>query len=232
MLLHPKNMSFVDLSIYPIALDHVLSNYYVICCMIAKCLDRNDGDTYITNMEMNEKYFKCGLQNQLDLYCISRFSINILDLIIKYYISDYFKSKNNKELEALIFSKICTPTLRVLFFRIFPENVFAYIKKFDESNKNFGLDRDIIGFGYNISRKFSNANRLWRLISFNHPQSNGYLFFNEKDDIQNLLSALIEELLRSAKHSVVAINSIVNSWDKFIKNPSGIIDEKLEKYDE
>jgi hypothetical protein len=89
-----------------------------------------------------------------------------------------------------------------------------------------------IGIGYNISRNLGYENDLWRLFSFENPKSNGYLFFNEKNDLPDVLSALVEGLFRSAKQSAIAINSIIASWDNFIKDPYEIIEEKLEKFDE
>ena len=232
LLLHPKNLSFV-LNTDLFVLVHALSNYYVLCCMAARCFERNDGDTYITNRELNEGYFKCGLKNQLDLYCVSRIWPFILDSIIKSQDDTFSKSnKDNKKLEALIVSKICTPSLRVLFQRIFPANAFAYIKEFDKDSGKIGLDRDIIGLGYNTSKNLGYDNDLWRLFSFNNPKSNGYLFFNENNDLQDVLSAIIEGLYRSARQSAVAIKSIITSWDSFLKDPYEVIDEKLEKFDE
>jgi len=232
MLLHPKNLSFV-LNTNLFVLVYSFSNYYVLCCMIIRCFERNDGDTYITNREIDEAYLNCGLQNQLDIFRISRIWPDVLDSIIKSQVDTFSKSnKDNKKLEALIVSKICTPSLRVLFQRIFPENAFAYIKEFDKDSGKIGLDRDIIGLGYNTSRNLGHDNDLWRLFSFNNPKSNGYLFFNENNDLQDVLSAIIEGLYRSARQSAVAIKSIITSWDSFLKDPYEVIDEKLEKFDE
>ena len=235
LLLHPKNLSFV-LDKNLIVLVHSLSNYFVFCSMIIRCLDKNDGDTYITNREMKNSFFNCGLQNQLDIYWISRIWTEILNSIIKPQLKSFSKSdKENKNIEALIFSKISTPSIKVYFYRIFPENTFAYIKEFDvDSDKSdkLGLDRDIIGLGYNTSRNFGFNNDLWRLFSFNHPESNGYLIFNENNETRDVLPAMIEGLYRSARQSAIAINSISTSWDNFIKDPYEVIDEKLSEFDE
>jgi hypothetical protein len=232
MLLHQKNLSFV-LNTNLLVLIYSLSNYYVICCMIIRCLERNDGDTYITNREIDEAYLNCGLQNQLDIFQISRIWPGILNSIIKSQIDTFSKSnKENKNLQALIFSKISTPQLKIFFYRIFPENTFAYIKKFDADSDKFNLDGEIRGIGYNISRDLGYKNDLWRLFSFKNPESNGYLFFNEQIDQQDVLSAIIEGLYRSARQSAVAIKSIITAWDSFLKDPYEVIDEKLEKFDE
>ena len=140
LLLHPKNLSFV-LSTDLIVLIHALSNYYVLCCMAARCFERNDGDRYITNRELNEAYFKCGLQNQLDIYSISRIWPGFLGPIINIEFNNFSKSnEENKNLETLIFSRISTPSIKIFFYRIFPENTFTYIKKFDADSDKFNLD--------------------------------------------------------------------------------------------
>jgi hypothetical protein len=232
LLLHPKNLSFV-LNSDLIVLVHTLSNYYVLCCMTARCFQRNDGDRYITNRELNETYFKCGLQNQLDIYSISRIWPGFLGSLINIEVNNFSKSnKENKNLETLIFSRISTPQLKTFFYRIFPENTFAYIRKFDADSDKFNLDGEIRGIGYNISRNLGYENDLWRLFSFKNPKSNGYLFFNEKNDLPDVLTVLVKELFRSARQSAIAINSIIASWDNFLKDPYEIIDEKLEKFDE
>lgn len=232
MLLHPKNLTFV-LDTNLIVLVHSLSNFFVFCSMIIRCLERNDGDTYITNKEMEDGFFHCGLQNRLDIFSISRIWTGILDSIINIQTKNHFKpSQESKDSALLIIPGIVTPSIRVFFQRILPENIFAYIKAFDSDSDKFGFDRDISGFGYNISRNFGYENDLWRLISFNNPKSNGYLFFNEKNDLQDVLSALIEGLYRSARQSAIAIKSIITSWDNFLKEPYEVIDEKLEKFDE
>jgi hypothetical protein len=232
LLLHPKNLSFV-LNINLIVLVHSLSNYYVLCFMIIRCFERNDGDTYITNREMDEGYLNCGLQNQPDVYWISRIWPAILGSIINFEANNFSKScQENKDLEVLIFSKICTPSIKIFLHRILPENTFAYIKEFGVDSEKFNLDGDIRGIGYNISRNLGYDNDLWRLISFKNPKSNGYLFFNEKNDLPDVLTVLVKELFRSARQSAIAINSIIASWDNFLKDPYEIIDEKLEKFDE
>jgi len=232
MLLHPKNLSFV-LNSNLFLLVYSLGNYYVLCCMIIRCLKRNDGDIYITKREMDEAYLNCGLQNQLDIFQISRIWPAVLDSIINLEINNFTKSnQENNSLEVLIFSKISTPSLRIFFNRIFPENAFAYIKQFDGDTDKLGLDKDLKGIGYNISRNLGYENDLWKLFSFNNPESNGYLFFNEKNDLQDVLAALVEGLFRCAKQSAKAIKSIISSWDSFLKDPYEIIDEKLDKFDE
>ena len=182
---------------------------------------------------MDEAYLNCGLQNKLDIFQISRIWPADLDSIIDLEINNFTKSsQENKSLEVLIFSKISTPSLRIFFYRIFPENAFAYIKQFDGDKDKFGLGKDLKGIGYNISRNLGYENDLWKLFSFNNPESNGYLFFNEKNDLQDILAALIEGLFRSARQSAKAINSIISSWNRFLKEPYKIIDEKLDKFDE
>jgi hypothetical protein len=188
---------------------------------------------YITNRELNKAYFKCGLQNQLDIYCVSRIWPGVLASLINIEINNLSKSnKENKNLQALIFSKVSTPQLKIFFYRIFPENTFAYIKKFDADSDNFNLDGELRGIGYNISRNLGYENDLWRLFSFNNPKSNGYLFFNEQNDLQDVSSALIKGLYRSARQSATAIKSIIASWENFIKDPNEIIGDKLDKFDD
>jgi len=232
MLLHPKNMRFV-LDTNLIFLVHSLSNYYVLCCMIIRCFERNDGDPYITNREMDEGYYNCGLQNQLDIYRISQIWSGILNPIINLQFNNFSESnKENKDSDKLIFSRICTPSLKIFFYRIFPENIFAYIKEFDDGPGKFDSGENIRGFGYNISKNFGFDNDLWKLVSFKNPKSNGYLYFNENNDLQGFLSGLIQKLYISARQSSIAMKSIITSWDNFLKDPYEIIDGNLEKFDE
>ena len=96
--------------------------------------------------------------------------------------------------------------------RVLPEMDEEFAKKFDADSDKFNLDGEIRGIGYNISRNLGYENDLWRLFSFNNPKSNGYLFFNEKNDLPDVLTALVEGLFRSARQSAIAINSIIASW--------------------
>lgn len=232
LLLHPKNLSFV-LNLDLIVLYHSLSNYFVLCCMLIRCLDRNDGDRYITNREVDEGYFKCGLQNQFDVYWISRIWSAYLNYIIKLEVNRFSKfSQENKDPTVIVFSKICTPSLKISIHRILPENTFAYIKEFDCDPDELVLFGNLKGFGYNISRNLGYDSDLWKLFSFNYPKSNGYLYFNEKNDFQNNTGPLVGGLYKSARQSAIAIKSIITSWDTFLKDPYEIIEEKLEKFDE
>lgn len=232
LLLNPKSLSYESNTI-GFLLVQSLSNYYVLCQMIIRYLERNDGDTYITNREMDEGYFNCGSQKEPTVYSFSRLFFLSLESAIDLKTHNFSKfSQENKDLELLIFSKICTPSIKMSFHRILPENTLAYIKEFEVDSDKLNLDRNINGIGFNISKNLGYDNDLWRLISFKNPKSNGYLFFNEKNDLQDVLLALIKELFKSAGHSALAAKLINTSWDNFLKDPNEIIEEKLEKFDD
>lgn len=230
LLLHPRNLQLVT-GKELIALIYSLSDFFISLCMIVRCFDRNDGDTYITKSALFENYSKSQNKNHLNIYSLSHIFQTILDYYIQVDINRFFENiHSNTDLDCFIVSNIKTPSIKFSINRIFPDNHFAYIKNYQSTINASIKDSEILGIGYNIRKILGFPNELWRAISFNNPASGGFFLFNEADKEKDVLSTLVEDLFRSAMTATIASHSISLSWLRFTDNPDENIAEHIDKY--
>jgi hypothetical protein len=230
LLLHPRNLSLVA-GRELITLIYSLADFFISWCMIVRCFDRNDGDTYITKSAIYENYSKCQNKNHLNIYSLSNIFPTILDYFIQIDTNRLFENINaDNELDCFIVSNIKTPSIKFSLNRVFPDNHLAYIKSYKSTVATIFKDSEILGTGYNIRKLLGFPNELWRTRSFNNPASGGFLLFNESYNEKDLLATLVEDLFRSAMKATKASHSLLTSWQGFIDNPYDNIDEHFEKY--
>ena len=70
LMIHPKS---IHVNSQIVLRDFIFSfgNYFVICCIIIKVLEKKEGETYITRDEINNIFQKYNIKDQIDIFNFS-----------------------------------------------------------------------------------------------------------------------------------------------------------------
>jgi len=229
MLLHPKNLGFT-LDINLLVLTNSICIYNVLCCMLARCFENNDGDTFISKDEINRLYRQMGVEDKLDIFGISRIWPAMLNIFQILEHEEFINTTQEKDAHSIYsIKKAITPSAQICLRAIASENKFAYVSEYKEQLDLFKKE-NICGFAFNLTKNLPYSIELWQIYS-EGKIPNGYLCVAESENSQQLIQNLLDGILRSARISMKAVDSIKKSWLDFINEPTEIIEENLEIFD-
>jgi hypothetical protein len=175
LLVHPRNLNLVSGSEI-LFLIYSLTEFFVLWCMLYRCFSKNDEDTYITKVEMDEIYNRCADFNRLNIYNFAITFPAILDSYIRAMVKSSQepeeKSENSK---TILVSKIITPSIKFTLNRVLPYNHEAFITSYNSTLPIENTKDKVIGIAYNIRAVLGHQNDLWKTYSFKNQKANGYL---------------------------------------------------------
>ncbi len=219
-------------SMYFELLKFLLGNYHIMCLMVAKHLTQ-DKKAYITSEDITAILNQCGIENQPDIYYVSRFWYQSLLRINNDAINAFnIICKNLKKNELLLTTPIDIPSLPFCLEKLYlDENErFAFITEHDTS-KEFEMTKSK-GVAHRISpNKFSGYDlwcMLWNKgIDGQKNSINSFLFISDKKHGADELENLLYQFYQIALYSSGVMHSLIKSWGNFIDDAEDMIDSNL-----
>ena len=231
-LLFDQKFIVKEHSIYLELFNLLLGNYYIMCLMVAKHLTQDKNKTYITSEDIIAILNQCGIENQPDIYYVSRFWYQSLLKISKDALSAFNKVCKKVKGAAIATKPIDIPSLPFCLEKLYlDENErFAFITEYD-TPKKFRTTKSK-GFAHRINPNCFSGFDLWCMfwnkgIDGRESSINSFLFISDKKHGANELANLLYQFYQTALYSSGVMYSLVKSWGDFIDDAETIINSNL-----
>jgi len=243
-LINPKFIPKTD-NIKTGLLTIAIGHYFILCCMIARLIEKKDNVAYITQGDIINVLGECEISDQLDIYQISKIQMDALiasankELISFNHNNflSYLKNLGYKENIALVTKSVHVPSVQLFLHRMGKKagTTYALVERYDNPANILAKSMDFSGVAITFDPLSQFKYDLWQIVLKEESVkkkslSKSFMFLDPEGIGEDTFSNLLIRMCQTGEQSSLIMKSIINSWDELIDNPKKITESN--KYED